>query len=187
MRATLGDVAVDQAIAALRRQTSGGSSDQSAAASAPRLRQVSILFADVADSTAMLGRIDAEDARELLARALQLFADAVQHWGGHVLRYAGDGIMAAFGVDGLREDESQRAVRAGLQILNEAARHAERVEHALGVPGFGVRVGIHTGPVLLGTGPEGERDVMGGAVSLAARMEQSAPIGQLRISDATWN
>jgi class 3 adenylate cyclase len=182
-RAALGDAAVDAAIAALRRHAPR---EHGAANAEQRLRQVSVLFADVADSTAMLGRVSTEDAMDLLGSALQMFADAVHRWGGEVLRYTGDGIKAVFGMQGLREDEAERAVRAGLQILQEAAGHAQRMQDELGVRQFGVRVGIHTGSVLLGGGPEAERAAMGHAVHLAARMEQSAPVGRLRVSDTTW-
>ena len=183
-RIDLGDAAVDAAIEALRRHADTPGS--AATASGQRLRQVTVLFADVADSTAMLGRAGTEDAMDLVGRAVQFFADTVQRHGGQVLRFTGDGIKAAFGAQGLREDEAERAVRAGLQILDEAALHARRVSDELGITGFGVRVGIHTGPVLLGGGIEAERTAMGHAVHLAARMEQSAPVGRLRISDATW-
>ncbi len=183
-RATLGDAAVDAAIAALCREA--GASTQPPQPQPQRLRQVSILFADVADSTAMLGRVAPDEAMELLGRALQGFADAVQQWGGQVLRYTGDGLKAAFGLQGASEDQAEQAVRAGLQILDGAARHAQQVRESLGVADFGVRVGIHTGPVLLGGGVEDERTAMGHAVHVAARMEQSAPAGRLRISEATW-
>lgn len=183
-RPRLGDAAVDAAIAALRRHAAGPAAADAGAG--PRLRQVSVLFADVAGSTALLGQVGPEDAADLLGRALQGFADAVQQWGGRVLRFTGDGIKAAFGADGLHEDEAERAVRAGLQILQDAQAHAHRVQQDLGVAGFGVRVGIHTGDVLLGGGVEAERSAIGHAVHLAARMEQSAPVGALRISDDTW-
>jgi class 3 adenylate cyclase len=182
-RAALGDAAIDAAVAALRRHAVA---EPSTAAAPQRLRQVSILFADVADSTAMLGRVAPDEAMEVLGRALQGFADAVQQWGGQVLRYTGDGLKAAFGMRGLREHEAEQAVRAGLQMLDEAARHAQQVRDELGVADFRVRVGIHTGAVLLGGGVEAERTAMGHAVHVAARMEQSAPAGRLRVSDATW-
>lgn len=180
-RHRLGDAAVDAAIDALRQHAT-----RAPDRAAQRLRQVSVLFADVAESTAMLAKVGPQDASDLLDRALRGFADSVHRWGGRVLRYTGDGVKAAFGVDGLREDEAERAVRAGLQILHEAHLHARRVKQELGVDGFGVRVGIHTGDVLLGGGVETDRSAMGHAVHLAARMEQSAPVGALRISDDTW-
>ena len=193
LRSTLGDAAVDAAAAALHPNAAAVAwadpADPDGAhspATGRRLRQVSVLFADIADSTAMLARVGAEEATELIARAQRAFAEAVQQSGGEVLRFTGDGIKAVFGSHGLREDEAEHAVRAGLQILAAAARQAETFSHQHGIADFGVRVGIHTGPVLLGGGVEAERGAIGHAVHLAARMEQSAPIGRLRISDDTW-
>lgn len=187
LRASLGDAAVDAALAALHRaHAQTFDLPEAGSPAAPRIRQVSLLFADVAGSTALLGQVDAEDAAKLLRVAVDGFVEDVRAWGGQILNIMGDGIHAGFGVEGLREDEAERAVRAGLQILDRAASHAERVQSEFGVEGFGVRVGIHTGPVLLGGGPEAERSAMGRAVHLAARMEQSAPVGRLRVSHSTW-
>lgn len=187
-RALLGDAVVDAAVAALRAQLAL----QQPAAAAPRgarLRQVSVLFVDVVDSTALLQRVGPEDAQDVMGRALERFAALVASAGGEVLRFTGDGLKAVFGTQGVHEDEAERAVRAGLQILQAAAAHGQqlRTTHSgLRQWQFGVRVGIHTGPVLLGEGPEADRTAMGHAVHLAARMEQSAPVGQLRISEATF-
>ena len=183
-RAALGDSAVDAAIEALRRHAPA---TPSAAAAIQRLRQVSVLFVDVADSTQLLSQVGTGDADDLLGQALQRFADIVQRCGGQVLRFTGDGLKAAFGTLGAREDEAVHAVRAGLEILQAATEHAQVVRQQLQVAGFGVRVGIHTGAVLLGGGAEAERTALGHAVNLAARMEQSAPVGRLRISRDTWN
>ncbi|MBK9133065.1 MAG: AAA family ATPase [Betaproteobacteria bacterium] len=196
-RAALGDAAVDAAVLALRAQAApaaAGAGTTAATATpsvasgsaAARLRQVSILFADIADSTTMLERVGAEDALALVSRALEGFARIVRAHGGEVLRFTGDGLKAAFGAERAREDDAERAVRAGLGIVEAAAEHAERVARPLGVARFGVRVGIHTGTVLLGAGVEADRSAMGHAVHLAARMEQSAPVGRLRISHDTW-
>jgi class 3 adenylate cyclase/tetratricopeptide (TPR) repeat protein len=183
-RAALGDSAVDAAIEALRRHALP---TPSAAPTRQRLRQVSVLFVDVAGSTHLLSKIGAADADELLGRVLQRFADIVHGCGGQVLRFTGDGLKAAFGSVGMREDEAVHAVRAGLEILQAAADHAQQVQQQLQIDGFGVRVGIHTGAVLLGGGAEAERSAIGHAVHLAARMEQSAPVGRLRISHDTWS
>jgi len=177
-RAVLGDAAVDAAVRALR----AGAPE----AHAPRLRLVSVLFVDVADSTAMLERVSAEDALALVSDALEAFARIVRSHGGQVLRFTGDGLKAAFGSVRLREDDAAQAVRAGLRILEAAAEHAERVARPLGIERFGVRAGIHTGMVLLGGGVDEDRGAIGHAVHLAARMEQSAPIGRLRISRETY-
>jgi class 3 adenylate cyclase len=176
-RAALGDAAVDAAVRALR-----GSAQEAAA---PRLRQVSVLFVDVVDSTAMLDRVSAEDALALVSDALETFARIVRSHGGQVLRFTGDGLKAAFGSLRLREDDAAQAVRAGLRIIEAAAEHAERVARPLGIERFGVRAGIHTGMVLLGGGVDDDRGAIGHAVHLAARMEQSAPVGRLRISRET--
>jgi class 3 adenylate cyclase/tetratricopeptide (TPR) repeat protein len=156
------------------------------AAATARLRQVSILFADIADSTALLQRLSADEALDVVSAALERFAAVVRAAGGEVLRFTGDGLKAAFGAEGLREDEAEQAVRAGLGILDAARAHAAQVQHTHGVEQFGVRIGVHTGPVVLGAGVEADRSAMGHAVHLAARMEQSAPVGQLRISHETW-
>ena len=180
-RAALGDAAVDAAIEALRRHAPSAT-----APTGQRLRQVSVLFVDVADSTQLLSQVGAEDADELLGQAVQRFGAIVQRCGGQVLRFTGDGLKAAFGSQGLREDEAAHAEQAGLEILQAAADHAQQVKQHLQVAAFGVRVGIHTGAVLLGGGAEAELGAMGHAVHLAARMEQSAPVGRLRISHDTW-
>lgn len=185
-RAALGDRAVDAAIEALRRHAIGGVPSDGTVATGQRLRQVSVLFVDVADSTQLLSQVGAEEADELLGQALQRFSVIVQRCGGQVLRFTGDGLKAAFGSLAVREDEAAHAVQAGLEILQAATDHAQQVRQQLHVAEFGVRVGIHTGPVLMGGGAEAERGAIGHAVHLAARMEQSAPVGRLRISHDTW-
>jgi class 3 adenylate cyclase len=184
-RAALGDSAIDAAIEALRRHAAPAPA--AAATTGQRLRQVSVLFVDVANSTQLLAQVGPGDADELLGQGLQRFAAVVLGCGGQVLQFTGDGLKAAFGMVGTREDEAEHAVRAGLQILQAATEHAQQVRQQLQVGGFGVRVGIHTGAVLLGGGIEAERTAMGHTVNLAARMEQSAPFGRLRISHDTWN
>lgn len=177
-RAALGDAAVDAAIAALRGSAAGPA--------VPRLRQVSILFVDIAESTAMLQRLGAEDALALVNGALETFARIVRQHGGEVLRFTGDGLKAAFGTRARREDDARQAVRAGLRLIEAAGQHGRQVARTLRIERFGVRVGIHTGTVLLGGGAEADRTAMGHAVHVAARMEQSAPAGRLRISQETW-
>ena len=85
-----------------------------------------------------------------------------------------------------REDDPERAVRCGLALLAEGARSGEEVQAAHGHGGFGVRVGIHTGDVLLGGGVDADGRIRGIAVNVAARMEQTAPPGGLRISHDTY-
>ena len=109
-----------------------------------------------------------------------------RHTRGKVLQYAGDNILAAFGADEAREDDAERAVRCGLALLELGKALGAEVQAAHGHDGFNVRVGIHTGGVLLGGGVDAEGSIRGIAVNIAARMEQTAPAGALRISHDTY-
>jgi tetratricopeptide (TPR) repeat protein len=105
---------------------------------------------------------------------------------GRVLRFTGDGLKAVFGMDETREDDAERAVRAGLAILQAGREQAEAAARQHGITDFAVRVGVHSGDVALGAGVEDDSTAMGAAVNIAARMEQHAPPGGLRISHDTW-
>ena len=150
-------------------------------------RQVTVLFADVVGSTAMAQGLDAEETLDMLSGALRRMAALVEAHQGRVLRFTGDGVKAAFGMDVAREDDAERAVRAGLAILAAGCEQAEAAQRLHGVTDFAVRVGVHTGDVALGAGVEADDTAMGAAVNIAARMEQSAPPGALRISHDTWS
>jgi len=181
LRATLGDAVVDLAVAPLRARLAAlqGPAEQ-------QLRQVTVLFLDIVGSTAMGQRLDPEDTHAIMDGALAKFAGVVEAHRGRVLRFMGDGLLAAFGADGAREDDAERGVRAGLALLEEAAQHAADVQARHGIEDFAVRVGVHTGAALLGGGVEGENTAMGQTVNIAARMEQTAPPGGLRISHGTY-
>ncbi|TDP63173.1 adenylate/guanylate cyclase domain-containing protein [Roseateles toxinivorans] len=183
-RGTLGDAVVDVAIAAMRTQLQGLL--RSVAAPAQQLKQVTVMFIDTVGSTAMGQGLDPEDVQAVIDGALERFTAIVQRFSGRVLQYAGDGLLAVFGADEAHEDDPERAIRAGLEVLAEAQRHATRVARDLRVTGFQVRVGINTGPVLLGGGVDAEGTIRGATVNLAARMEQSAPPGELRISHDSY-
>jgi predicted ATPase/class 3 adenylate cyclase len=180
-RALLGDAAVDAAQAGLRKLLD----DLAPAAPAPALRQVSILFLDMVGSTTLGSRLDPEALHGVFDGLLEASTDAVVRHQGRVLQYTGDGMLAAFGADGTREDDAERAVRCGLDLLALGQQWADRVRQQHGYEGFGVRVGAHTGPVLLGAGVDRDGSIRGLAVHVAARMEQAAPPGSLRISADT--
>ncbi len=156
------------------------------AAAPPQRRQVTVLFLDVVGSTTLTRQLDPEDLLDVMDGALKRFAAIVDEHGGRVLQYAGDSVLAAFGADRSREDDAERAVRAGLALLAAAHEHAAKVQREHGVAGFDIRVGAHTGLVLLGGGVDEEGTIRGFTVNIAARMEQSAPVGALRISHDTW-
>ncbi len=135
--------------------------DAVAPASAER-RQVTVLFCDLAGSTALSARLDPEDLREVMAAYHRAVTEVVRAQGGYVAKLPGDGVLAYFGWPQAREDDAERAVRAGLAAAEAVA--------GLEAPGAGAplaaRVGLATGPVVvgevLGKGEARERGVVGG-------------------------
>ena len=150
------------------------------------LKQVTVLFVDVVGSTMLSHALDPEDIQSMMDGALRQFTDIVQAHGGRVLQYAGDSLLAVFGAEVSVEDDPEQAVRAALQIVESAQRTSARVVEQFGLQGFDVRAGLDTGNVLLGGGVDGPNTVRGIAVNMAARMEQSAPAGRVRISQNTF-
>ncbi|GCL62988.1 ATP-binding protein [Pseudaquabacterium pictum] len=180
-RALLGDAVVDVAVAPLRLQL--------AALLRPaglQRRQVTVLFADVVNSTVLAQALGPEETLDLLSQVLRRMASLVEAHQGRVLRFTGDGVKAVFGMDAAREDDGERAVRAALAIVASGREHAAQVQRAHGLADFAVRVGLHTGDVALGAGVEADNTAVGAAVHIAARMEQSAPPGTVRISLDTY-
>ena len=184
-RALLGDALVDAALAPLRARLT-------LLAMVPpdeplqALKQVSILFLDIVGSTRLGQHFDPEQTSEVMDGALAQFAAVVQRYGGKVLKYAGDSVLAVFGAGEVREDDAERAVRAGLALLEAGQEQGAQLHRQHGQHGFNVRVGVHTGGVLLGGGVDAEDSIRGQAVNIAARMEQTAPPGTLRISHDTY-
>lgn len=184
-RALLGDAVADTALAPLRRELAALQA-ASGAAAGQQLKQVSVLFVDVVGSTAIGQQLDPETIHAVMDSALERFTAVVQGEGGRVLQYTGDGMLAAFGSEVAAEDDVECAIRAGLGIVESARHHAPLVRRRHGVPDFNVRVGVHTGRVLLGGGVDAEGSIRGATVNVAARMEQSAPPGRVRISQDSW-
>ena len=182
-RALFGDAAAEAALAPLRARLS------SLSASAPPdqiLKQVTILFLDIVGSTVLSQHLDPEEIHAVMDGALTRCTASVESHRGKVLQYAGDSVLAVFGADEAQEDDAERAVHAGLALLAEGRLLGEEVRRQHGHEGFDVRVGLHTGGVLLGGGVDAEGSIRGIAVNIAARMEQSAPAGALRISHDTY-
>src|SRR5262249_43248421 len=146
-RKLLGDDVVETAIAPLRAKLASLSSLHANEPPAQSLKQVSILFLDVVASTALSQHLDPEDAYAVMHGALARFTAIVQTHGGKVLNYAGDSVLAVFGADSAREDDAERAVRAGLDLLDEGRLQGEQVKQKHNRDGFNVRVGVHTGGV----------------------------------------
>ena len=182
-RVVLGNAVVDMALAPLRERLNALDAADSRDEA---LRMVSVLFLDVVGSTEITRGLDPEDVRAVFHEALRRFSRVVERHEGHVLRYAGDGMLALFGAHRVREDDAARAVRCGLALIDEARALAPRLQSDHGVAGFSVRVGVSTGSVLLSPGVDDGYDVSGICVNVAARMEQTAPAGTLRISHHTF-
>ena len=193
-RALLGDTAVDLAVAGLRAKLAALATPLSPLPASPPapvaptqiLKQVTILFLDVVGFTALSQRLDPEAIGAVMDDALARGTTLVQEHGGRVLQYAGDNILAAFGADESREDDAERAVHCGLALLALGKTLGAEVLARHGRAGVDVRVGVHTGGVLLGGGVNAEGTIRGSAVNIAARMEQTAPAGGLRISHDTY-
>ena len=187
-RGLLGDGVVDMAVAPLREKLAAELARQRAAEQ--RLKVATVLFADVVGSTRLSQQLDPEDVHTVMDGTLARLTEIVEGHHGRVLQYAGDGVLAVFGADQSLEDDVERAVRAGLAIAAEgpalAARFGARLGAPAGLADFALRVGIHTGQVLLGSGVDGAGSIRGTTVNVAARMEQSAPPGGLRLSHESY-
>jgi class 3 adenylate cyclase/tetratricopeptide (TPR) repeat protein len=152
-------------------------------------KHVTVLFADVVDSTGLGERLDPEQVAEIMNGAFAFLDASVTKYGGTVARLLGDAIIAFFGAPVAHEDDAERAVRAGLDIQAATREYAELVERDYGVD-FGVRVGINTGlAVLAAMGGElrTEYTAMGDTTNVAARMQAAAMPGTVLISASTYH
>jgi class 3 adenylate cyclase/tetratricopeptide (TPR) repeat protein len=150
-------------------------------------RIVTVLFCDVKGSTAMAEKLDPEEWAEIMNGAFERLITPVYRYEGTVARLMGDAILAFFGAPIAHEDDPQRAVLAGLGIVEGIQPYREQIKRERGLD-FNVRVGINTGLVVVGevgSDLRVEYTVMGDAVNLAARMEQTAQPGTVQISGNT--
>jgi class 3 adenylate cyclase/tetratricopeptide (TPR) repeat protein len=177
-RVNLGDAAVEAAQQGLRQRLLAITQ-----AEAER-RVITILFCDVKGSTALAERLDPEEWAGIMNRAYERLIVPVQKHEGKVVRLLGDAILAFFGAPMTHEDDPQRAVLAGLEMVENIRSFREELRHEHGLD-FDVRVGINTGLTVVGeagSAAHGEYTAMGDAVNLAARMEQTARPGTVQIT-----
>src|SRR5271156_2956220 len=147
-------------------------------------RQLTVMFCDLVGSTALSARLDPEDMRAIIAAYHKCCASLIERGGGFVAKYMGDGVLAYFGYPQAHEHEAERAVRAGLAIVEAAPKLMTVAEEPLHV-----RVGIATGVVvvgdLLGSGEAQERGVVGDTPNLAARLQSLAEPDSVVIAEGT--
>jgi len=151
-------------------------------------RIVTMLFSDVKGSTPMAERLDPEDVLEIMDGAFDVLIEPITRYEGALARLMGDGILAFFGAPIAHEDDAERACRAALEILEGARGYAARLEKERGIYGFNVRVGIHTGLVVVGevgSDLRVEYTAMGDAVNTASRIEEAAQPGTVLITNDT--
>jgi class 3 adenylate cyclase/tetratricopeptide (TPR) repeat protein len=147
-------------------------------------RHLTVLFSDLVNSTEIAGHLDPEDWHDIAAEYQRTAAAAVTRFGGHVAKYLGDGVMVYFGWPQAHEDDAERAVRAGLAIVDDvdALNRRLAVEHNLRLS---VRVGIQSGSVVMGRGGGGEEaDVFGDAPNVASRVQSAAEPNSVMITAA---
>jgi class 3 adenylate cyclase len=165
------------AIAALRSDVSGKAPSADATTSiAPSAhpedraerRQVTVMFSDLVGSTALSARMDPEDLREVISAYQKRVAETVQRFGGFVAKYMGDGVLIYFGYPQAHEDDAERAVRAGLELVGVVGALKTHAP-------LQTRIGIATGLVvvgeLIGSGASQEQAIVGETPNLAARLQ----------------
>jgi class 3 adenylate cyclase/tetratricopeptide (TPR) repeat protein len=137
---------------------------------------VTVLFADLVDSTGLAQRLDAERNRDMLSLFYDAATEELETLRGHPEKFIGDAVMAVFGLPQVHEDDALRAVRAGLAIRGRA----ERLSESLALPEpLEVRVGIESGEAATGIGPAGQLLVTGPVVNAAARLQVGAAPGEV--------
>src|SRR5438034_198606 len=152
-------------------------------------RQLTVLFCDLVDSTVLASQLDPEDLREVVRPYHAACAEVIERFDGHIAQYLGDGLLVYFGYPQAHEDDAQRAVRTGLGIVEALDTLNSRLGQRHGVR-LAVRVGIHTGLVVVGEmggGGRQEQLALGEAPNVAARLQGLATPDTVAISSTTFH
>ncbi len=150
-------------------------------------RHVSVLFADLAGFTTLAERLDPEDVHQIIDRCFESITAEVHRFEGTINQYTGDGVMALFGAPIAHEDGPRRAVHAALAIQRAVREESRKLQAERGLT-LDLRVGVHTGPVVVGRiGDDLRMDytAVGDTTNLAARLQQLARPGSVVVSEAT--
>src|SRR5262245_39128091 len=148
-------------------------------------RQLTVMFCDLVDSTKLSSQLDPEDYRNVVRAYQTACTEVIQRYEGHIAQYLGDGLLVYFGYPHAHEDDAQRAVRTGLGILDAMGDLNIRLQRVKGIQ-LAVRVGIHTGLVVIGEmGSTGRQEqlALGETPNVAARIQGLATPNTLVISD----
>jgi TOMM system kinase/cyclase fusion protein len=151
-------------------------------------RQLTVLFCDLVDSTVLTSQLDPEDWREVVRAYQEACAKVIARYEGHIAQYLGDGLLVYFGYPQAHEDDAQRAVRAGLGMVEAIGQVNIRLGHERGIR-LAVRLGIHTGLVVVGDvggGARQEQLALGETPNLTARLQGVAAPNTLVISATTF-
>ena len=144
-------------------------------------KTITVLFCDVAGSTALGEQLDPESLRRVMARYFEMARSCLERHGGTVEKFIGDAVMGVFGVPVVHEDDALRALRAAAELRDSISAFNEELERDYAVS-VQVRIGVNTGEVVTGTE---ERLATGDAVNVAARLEQAAAPGEILIGEET--
>jgi class 3 adenylate cyclase/predicted ATPase len=150
-------------------------------------RQLTVMFCDLVDSTKLSSQLDPEEYREVVRAYQSTCTEVIQRYDGHIAQYLGDGLLVYFGYPHAHEDDAQRAVRTGLGIIAAVGALNTRLEQDKGI-GLAVRLGIHTGLVVVGEmGGAGRQEqlALGEVPNVCSRIQGLAAPNTLVISDAT--
>nr|WP_067289970.1 adenylate/guanylate cyclase domain-containing protein [Marinobacterium profundum] len=151
-------------------------------------KTITVLFADMTGSTALIQDLDPEEARRLIDPVLELMMEAVHHYEGYVAKSLGDGILALFGAPIAHEDHPRRALYAALRMQETIRHHSDRLRLEQGIA-LQVRVGIHSGEVVVREirtdDLHTDYDPVGNTINIAARMEGIATPGTILVSEAS--
>ena len=190
-RSLLGDEIVDVALISMREKLAGIRGGVSASREPQQRKLITVLFADVSGFTAMAETMDHEIVNEVINSLWFRVDKAIIDHGGRIDKHIGDAIMALYGTPTAHEDDPERAIRSALQIQSEILDWKKELSETFSsyrtqIQNIQLRIGINTGPALLGTvGLTNEYTAIGDTVNLASRVETSAPKGEILISYET--
>jgi class 3 adenylate cyclase len=144
-------------------------------------RYLSVVFCDLVDSTGLSHHLDPEESRAIVLPYQRAVARVVEHLGGHVAKFLGDGVMALFGWPQAHEDDADRAIRAALSIIESISALNQQSEGLR----LSARIGIHTGTAVIAAGGDSTPDVFGDASNLASRAQNEADSNTVVITAST--